>query len=143
MDGEPEPAPDPSPNVTIKTSDASNATVLVSVDDQVDLILVDQNEGDVNHSVTTATDNVPDAATEPRTPQKETPPGDVSPQSPSVRKYRALYENMRERNLELQKKYDHDAAEYAKNMDEKDATIKELNARLGKLSQSTQSGEDV
>ena len=80
----------------------------------------DQNEVDDNGNVTTVADNVPDAATEPRTPQKETPPGDVPPQSPSVRKYRALYENMRDRNLELQKKYDHDAAEYMKDMDKKE-----------------------
>ena len=42
-------------------------------------------------------------------------------------------------NLELQKKYDHQEAEHEKNMNEKNAIIKELNARLEKLSQSNQS----
>ena len=66
----------------------------------------------------------------PKTPTKPNPPaasantpGVTVPPSPNGRKYRALYEDMQARYLELQK-------EYESAISEKDATINQLNKRL-------------
>ena len=69
----------------------------------------------------------------PRTPDKnEVNSDDVLPSSTNARKFRAAFEDMRDRFNALQKKRDDEKAEHEKLVSEKDACIKELKARLEK-----------
>ena len=93
------------------------------------------NEPDTNAVATT--ESKPGTTTPniiaPRTPdKKEVNSDDVLPSSTNGRKFRALFENMRDRFNALQKKRDDEKAEHDKLVSEKDASIKELKARLGK-----------
>ena len=101
-----------------------------------------QDAPDGKQSVTTPTGDQPETSPEttgtipkePRTPTKETPPATAPTHSTSGRKYRSLYENMKQRLMGLQKSFDEKTAMHEKILGEKNKTFEELDARLDQQS---------
>ena len=98
----------------------------------------DDPDSSLRTAVTTA--NQPDAtnsmANESRSLQNGSAPDDAPPLTPNARKYRIMFEDMRQRFNELQKTCDDKAAAHEKLIEEKNATIDELNNRLAKHAES-------
>ena len=132
-DQSPGSSPDPSITVAVKTGEndnAHNVTTPVNIDDPVDIFLVETEHSSTAAKSGSESDETIINSDEPRMPQNNATPDDTLLQSPNARKFRLLYEDMRNRFIMLKNNCDDQMVTYENKTKEKDATIEELRTRI-------------
>ena len=136
MGVEPDPAPDPSPSVTIRAGDAENTTVRVSIDDPVDMIVVEENGSAVQeeHDVISIADGLPANPPSPPITNSKTPQfsptkpivGRRSMSLPGEKDYKALYAELKRRMLLYTNTTNEKLAQHEQNYNKLAAKIEEI-----------------